>query len=156
LNGLLNQRVDLRELRPELARQIPATISPAVAARRISHVAARMVAGGPPDALVCHVRRRLDRPGTRVEAVAEEVGLSERQLRRRLRTVVGYGPKTLQRVLRFQRFLARLRAENGDADLAGIALDLGYADQPHLTREATRLSGFPPAALAKIRVPGSF
>ena len=33
------------------------------------------------------------------------LGVSERQLRRRFADAVGYGPKTLARVLRFQRFL---------------------------------------------------
>jgi hypothetical protein len=28
-----------------------------------------------------------------------------------------------------------------------MALDAGYADQAHLTRECTRLAGLPPAAL---------
>ncbi len=34
-----------------------------------------------------------------------------------------------------------------DADLAWLALDAGYADQAHLTRECGRLSGLTPAAL---------
>ena len=37
------------------------------------------------------------------------LGVSERQLRRRFADAVGYGPKTLARVLRFQRFLALAR-----------------------------------------------
>ena len=64
------------------------------------------------------------------------LGLSERQLRRRFADAVGYGPKTLARVLRFQRFL-ELAAANHD-DLAGLAFAAGYADQAHLTRECRR------------------
>ena len=48
----------------------------------------------------------LARPGARVADLAVALGLSERQLRRRFLDAVGYGPKTLARVLRFQRFLA--------------------------------------------------
>ena len=70
--------------------------------------------------------------------------MSERQLRRRFADAVGYGPKTLARVLRFQRFLAL--AGRGD-DLAGLAFEAGYADQAHLTRECRRLSGRTPAEL---------
>ena len=40
---------------------------------------------------------------------AHELGVSERQLRRRFAEAVGYGPKTLARVLRFQRFLDAAR-----------------------------------------------
>jgi AraC-like DNA-binding protein len=79
-----------------------------------------------------------------VETLAGELGLSERQLRRRCHAAAGYGPKTLQRVLRFRRFLA---ARN--PDLARAALDAGYADQSHLTRECTRLAGATPAALLR-------
>ena len=70
------------------------------------------------------------------------IGIGDRQLRRRFLDAVGYGPKTLERILRFQRFLSLERT-----DLARRALDAGYADQAHLTRECTRLAGLPPAAL---------
>jgi transcriptional regulator GlxA family with amidase domain len=73
-------------------------------------------------------------------------GLSERQLRRRFDAAVGYGPKTLAGVLRLQRFLALTSAEPSP-DLARLALDAGYADQPHLTRECRRLTGLTPVVL---------
>jgi AraC-like DNA-binding protein len=82
----------------------------------------------------------------RVEELARRLGLSERQLLRRLDRAVGYGPRTLGRVLRFQRFLA-LAESDPAADLARLAMDAGYADQPHLTRECRRLSGSAPGAL---------
>ena len=83
------------------------------------------------------------------QARAKRVGLSDRQLLRRFRAAVGYGPKTLDRVLRFQRFLARGRAVAGGEDsLARIAAELGYADQAHLTRACVDLSGLTPRALA--------
>jgi transcriptional regulator GlxA family with amidase domain len=88
-----------------------------------------------------------------VETLAREFGLSVRQLRRRFETAVGYGPKTLQGVLRFRRFLAHVDAEPA-ADLARVALDAGYADQAHLARESARLSGLPPAALVRARMRG--
>ena len=74
------------------------------------------------------------------------LGIGDRQLRRRFADAVGYGPKTLERVLRFQRFLA-LAAREAAPDLARLALEAGYADQAHLTRECSRLAGLPPAAL---------
>ena len=83
-------------------------------------------------------------PETRVAELGASLGVSERQLRRRFLDAVGYGPKTLARVLRFQRFL-QLSGES--TELARLALDAGYADQAHLTREARRLSGRTPAEL---------
>jgi len=87
----------------------------------------------------------------RINDVAAEVGLSLRQLRRRCQAVVGYGPKTLQRVLRFRGFISRVDARPEILDLAAIAAEAGYADQAHLTRECGRLSGMTPAALARQR-----
>ena len=74
------------------------------------------------------------------------LGLSERQLLRRFNRAVGYGPRTLARVVRFQRFLALAEADP-HADLGRLAAEAGYADQPHLTREARRLSGRTPLEL---------
>ena len=139
LSELRDLRVGLEELRPELAERLPGDLDPREAARRLVEIA---LAAPPADAAVLEAARRLDRPETRLETLAEDLGLSERQLRRRCHAAAGYGPKTLQRVLRFRRFLA---VANGD--LARAALDAGYADQSHLTRECRRLAGRPPAAL---------
>jgi AraC-like DNA-binding protein len=87
-------------------------------------------------------------PGARVDELGAALGVSERQLRRRFADAVGYGPKTLARVLRFQRFLAL--ASSGD-ELARIALTAGYADQAHLTRETRRLAGRTPLELVLAR-----
>jgi AraC-like DNA-binding protein len=80
----------------------------------------------------------------RVETL--DLGVSERQLRRRFADAVGYGPKRLARVLRFQRFLGL--AEHG-GDLARLALDAGYADQAHMTAEVTELAGLSPVRFLK-------
>jgi AraC-like DNA-binding protein len=81
--------------------------------------------------------RAEDGPGA-VARVAASLGMSERQLHRRSRTLFGYGPKTLQRVLRFED---ALRLARGDVGLARAAADAGYADQAHLAREARALAG---------------
>ena len=61
-------------------------------------------------------------------------------LRRRFDDSVGYGPKTLQRVLRLWQFLAA-----SGTDIAAAAIDAGYADQAHLTRECRVLTGLAPS-----------
>jgi AraC-like DNA-binding protein len=148
LGEIQNQRVDAADLLPRLGDQL---LEAPDALPRVAALAARLVAAGPPDRAVRGAAGLLADPHASVEAVADDVGLSERQLRRRFQAAVGYGPRTLQRVLRFQRFLARLDAGGARPDLAGIAADTGYADQAHLTRECTRLAGLPPAALARAR-----
>ncbi len=79
-----------------------------------------------------------------VARLARDAALSERQLLRRFERAVGYGPRTLSRVLRLQRFLALARSGE---PLARLAVDAGYADQAHLTRECGALAGLAPAAL---------
>jgi AraC-like DNA-binding protein len=50
------------------------------------------------------------------------------------------GPKTFQRIGRLQRFLELAAAAPGRG-LAELAAEAGYADQPHLSREARALAG---------------
>ena len=112
---------------------------------------ASAIADRAPDPLVLAATRRLGFPGSRVDELAHALGISERQLRRRFHQSVGYGPKTLDRILRFRRLVAQARAvSDGEVDLARLAADLGYADQAHMTRDSVRLTGMPPAELAAL------
>ena len=104
-----------------------------------------------PDPLVLAATRRLGFPGSRVDELADALGISERQLRRRFHQSVGYGPKTLDRILRFRRLVSQAQAvTDGEVDLARLAADLGYSDQAHMTRDSVRLTGMPPARLAAL------
>ncbi|WP_343232394.1 helix-turn-helix domain-containing protein [Microvirga terricola] len=78
--------------------------------------------------------------GHKIKALRERLGVSERTLRRQCDELFGYGPKTLDRILRFQRFQSLARTEAGEG-LALLALRAGYADQAHLTREVQSLCG---------------
>jgi AraC-like DNA-binding protein len=101
-----------------------------------------------PDPLVAAAVLALGRPRARVDSVAAELGLSSRQLQRRIGDAIGYGPKMLQRVLRFRRLQAL-----EPAPLAELALDAGYADQAHMTVEVTQLAGISPVRFLKDRTP---
>jgi AraC-like DNA-binding protein len=81
--------------------------------------------------------------------LSELAGLSQRQLHRRFLSAIGYGPKFLQRVLRFQAFLGSCRDVN--SGLADLASRSGYADQAHLNREARLLGGLTPTQLRAAR-----
>jgi methylphosphotriester-DNA--protein-cysteine methyltransferase len=101
-----------------------------------------------PDPLVRAAVMALRHPHARVGPVAAELGISTRQLNRRVRDAVGYGPKMLARVLRFRRL-----QELAPAPLVELALDAGYADQAHMTAEVTRLAGLSPVRFLKDRIP---
>jgi transcriptional regulator GlxA family with amidase domain len=117
----------------------------------VAGLSARAGAAAPPDPLVAAAVAWLERDPAavgRVGALGPAVGLGERQLRRRFLDSVGYGPKTLARVLRFQRLLALLTDDRlGRPTLAEAAARAGYADQAHMTAECTRLAGRSPAAV---------
>ena len=71
--------------------------------------------------------------GSTCGALACELAVSERQLRRRFESAVGYGPKRLARVLRLTRALA---AAHAGEELGRVAVDAGYADQAHFATTA--------------------
>jgi AraC-like DNA-binding protein len=154
---LADARVGISALwgRPEMERleaQLAAA-TPVQAAALLEDVVESRIRGLPDPAVGAVVRllgqRRVD-----VRSLAERVGLSERQLLRRCVAALGYGPKTFERIVRFQRFLGLARTrEQGLAELAAAA---GYADQPHLTRECVRLAGATPAALLAATASVSF
>ena len=133
------------ELAERLAEAAPAA-RPALLA---DAVAKRLRDARPPDALVARAATLLAR-GVPVSATSREVALGARHLRRRFHDAVGYGPKTLQRILRLRRFLALAEAAPRP-DLARAAAEAGYTDQPHLTRECGELAGLTPAALLAAR-----
>ena len=95
------------------ARAAPGSIEALAATRRSPRRAARRAArrarcGAPrPDPLVRAAVSRLERPDVAIAALADDLGVSERQLRRRVTTAVGYGPRRLARVLRLARALRR-------------------------------------------------
>ena len=97
-----------------------------------------------PDPLVSAAVARLHDPRARVEALADELAVSARQLRRRFDAAVGYGPKRLARVLRLERALAAARAGE---ELALAAAGAGYADQAHFANDCRALAGVAPSAL---------
>ena len=121
--------------------------TPQEALARLQAFVAR--SAGRRDPLVAEAVRHLMpwRGGT--AALPALLSISERQLRRRCRAAIGLGPKELQRVLRFQGFIARVQAsvaapDASEVDLARWAVDAGYHDQAHLGRESRRLAGATP------------
>ena len=83
---------------------------------------------------------------TRISSLAERLGWSRKHLAGSFSNAIGIGPKTLSRIVRFNRALGLSRQQT--ADWADIAADCGYADQAHLVREFRDLAGETPGALS--------
>ncbi|WP_019202622.1 helix-turn-helix domain-containing protein [Tsukamurella sp. 1534] len=131
---LTGERVDLADVLPR--RRLGPLRDP-------ERIAARLLDGVRLDRRITAVAGRLA-AGAPVAAVAAEAELGERALHRLARSSFGYGPKTLARILRFQRALAGIRT---GVPLVEAAAAAGYADQAHLTREVRSLATVTPVQL---------
>ncbi|MDG4797811.1 AraC family transcriptional regulator [Micromonospora sp. WMMD1082] len=107
-------------------------------------LAAWLPAERAPDNAVSRAWWRLHRPGRTVGEVATELGISRRGLEQGFRRHVGLSPKTVARVARFQYAVHRL---GRPGTVLSRAVDCGYADQPHFTREVRAMAGVTPTRL---------
>ncbi len=105
----------------------------------------RLRAAPPPSAGVLFALRRLRETGGRVRiaSLAAELGWSRKRIVARFREQVGLPPKTVARIMRFER--ARALAEEAHApDWALIAMECGYYDQSHMINEFRAVAGRTP------------
>ena len=84
----------------------------------------------------------------RVDALAQEFETTVRQLQRLFVEHVGVGPKWVIRRYRLHEVTEQM-AGGSKIDWAGLAADLGYADQAHFTRDFTRMFGETPSKYAE-------
>ncbi len=142
---VVDQRVELSLLWGEDAMTTSELMAGASPARRLGLLTREVLSRrAAPDALVVAAAGALSQPTARVGEVAADLGVSERQLRRRTLAAIGYGPKTLARVARLRRLIAL-----GGEELAVRAVLAGYASQAHMTEEVRRLTGRTPVRFLK-------
>jgi AraC-like DNA-binding protein len=101
-----------------------------------------------------HTTRIVERAATdpglvRVDSLASEFELTVRQLQRRFADHVGASPKSVIR--RYRLYEAAERARLGThISWASLAVELGYSDQAHLTRDFSAVIGMPPDRYARV------
>ncbi|WP_326833963.1 DUF6597 domain-containing transcriptional factor [Amycolatopsis rhabdoformis] len=159
LDDLVDQRVGLAELWGARVERLVEAVAVAETPERAlevlqAHLLQEYRAAGGADPLVgAAVRALMPWQPVDISELAGHLALSPSQLRRRCLHALGTGPKVLQRTLRFQGFLALAQAgatasgRVGADGVAGLAVDVGYADQAHLSRECLRLTGVTPRGL---------
>jgi AraC-like DNA-binding protein len=89
----------------------------------------------------------------RVAQLCERFGTTERSLQRLTRRRLGLSPKWLVQRRRLHEAAGLLRA--GGTTVADVAARLGYADEPHLSRDFRRVTGMTPGAFAARYAVGS-
>jgi AraC-like DNA-binding protein len=159
LDDLADQRLGLAELWGSSADRLAEAMAQARTPERAltylqAHLMREFRTAAGADPLVGEaVRALMPWHPVNIETLATHLALSASQLRRRCLRAVGMSPKVLQRTLRFQGFLALAQAgatasgRRGLDGTAGLAIDAGYADQAHLSRECLRLTGLTPREL---------
>jgi AraC-like DNA-binding protein len=107
-----------------------------------------------PEAVRCRLpgRARLAALNWRVDALAEELSLSPRGLRKRFAVELGLSPKLW---LQLGRFDAALRGVGSAGGLAELAARHGYADQAHMNNEFRRFGGQAPGEYLRLRQEGA-
>ncbi len=83
-----------------------------------------------------------------VSQVAAAAHATVRTLERNFKQSSGYTVKDVSGLIRFEQVRNRLWTYP-DSNIAGLAHELGYTDQSHLSREFKRYSGTTPAAFAR-------
>ncbi|WP_348775176.1 helix-turn-helix domain-containing protein [Solwaraspora sp. WMMD791] len=155
----VSRPLDLPELRSPVVAAMTAPVDPAQRPAAAVTAFADWLAAtvGPPgaDGLLANDLAELvdtDPRILRVEDVAARLHVSTRTVQRLARRHVGLPPLTMIRRRRLQEAAHLLRTDPG-ADLAGLAAQLGYADQAHLANEFRTVLGFTPSAYRRGSAP---
>jgi AraC-like DNA-binding protein len=172
---LTNHIVDVRDLQPRLARQVhddvigrddgeaivsaldralcatlastrtsSASTSSSSSSSRLLVSAASIEASPARRAIaIANAQRGL----VRVDALADAVDLSVRQLERQFQERVGLSPKLFLRIIRFQEVLRAVRTGPDALRWADLAMAHGFYDQAHFIRDCRLFAGASPSAL---------
>lgn len=81
-----------------------------------------------------------------VDMLAKHHHVTNRTLERLFNTHTGVSPKEFISVIRFQSVLGKLMLSSGDS-LFGIAVEAGYYDHAHMTREVKKMTGHTPSEI---------
>lgn len=146
LNALLGAAIDRLEARLAEAQGWDARFA-AVEAMLLDRIGR---AGTPHPLLPAAWARLVTGPPRR--GLAEALGCSRQHLVTLFRREVGLPPRTLARLVRFERAMTALERREVTS-LAELAAACGYADQAHLSREVRRFAGESPRALLSRLLP---
>lgn len=148
---LTDGHIDLSVVAGRLAEELWDRLAEAEPARRAAVAEAALLARLPASGLIdptihhCVARLEATRGALPIARLEASTGLSGRQIERKFAHHVGLAPKTFARIVRFRSLLSAAWT-TGPRDWAGLAVDAGYADQPHLVREFRSLAGLSPNA----------
>ena len=133
----------------ELIEEDPAPQTPAQYIDALQRCLIGRLRNASVNSVVAQALREIERNPAcpRVGDIAARCHVSPRHLNRLMRIWVGYGPKRLARVVRFQTTLEQIEQSPTQSG-AALASRAGYFDQAHLTSDLARFAGATPRHLA--------
>lgn len=78
-----------------------------------------------------------------IQALSDEIGMSQKHLIGQFKRLIGTTPKKLARIYRFQHLLARVNPTQS-VDWAELAHQLSYHDQSHFSKDLKAFTGLSP------------
>jgi len=81
-----------------------------------------------------------------IKNISDEVCISQRQLERKFKNVIGVSPKSYLRLIRINRVI-RLMEQKQQMDLTSVAYHCGYFDQAHFINDFKLIAGHKPTLL---------
>jgi AraC-like DNA-binding protein len=158
MHELANQVIELEDLLPRHGRGLARRLEDAAGwSERFDLLdalfAARFAEARAPSDDVAWAWRILDSTHGKAPIgwICDRLGRSRRHLATRFGEQIGLRPKTVGRILRFDRAVELLGRDG--ADLADVAFECGYYDQAHLNRDFREFAGKPPGVFMRQIVP---
>jgi AraC-like DNA-binding protein len=154
MSEILGRSIALDDIRSRTAQQIITRLqdsqTPAAQHATLQICLAEMAGDiTPPSPETGFIFRTMQGDATaKIDRLLHHLAISPRSLHRRSCDHFGYGPKMLERILRFQKVLQMARRETAPR-LSALAADAGYADQAHLSREVRSLCGITAGTLLR-------
>ncbi|MCU0479782.1 MAG: helix-turn-helix domain-containing protein [Anaerolineae bacterium] len=95
--------------------------------------------------MVMDITRKLVSPDKTIQQISHDVGYSIRSIDRFFRDDIGFSPKFYARILRIERAI-QLMMTASNLTMIELALQLGYYDQAHFSKEFKDFTGQTPIA----------
>ena len=119
-----------------------------------SYIVGRFAEARPPSEGIAWAWQRLTEADgdVNIRALAEALGCSGKHLVAQFRDQIGFPPKTVARMLRFDRVIRTIE-RGAVVGWADVADDCGYYDQAHFNREFREFAGCTPSDFLARRLP---
>lgn len=145
-NGIVDLKLVWNNLAKEIEERIVESLTSDQRVNRLQqYLLMQLSKNGKADITVDHCLNLIysTKGQIRVEDLATNTGMSNRQLVRKFNDTIGLSPKEFARIIKFISSLHYLK-QNSETNLSAVAHNLGYYDQAHFIHDFKEYSGLTP------------